>query len=259
MDEKQIIISHALDMKEKAADSSVITSTNFFSLDELSFVKETDRHFQQYVTVFYYGGYKEAERQVAIFLPKIYAIESPEEYLRENEEENPLCVLRLKKDKFTSLSHRDYLGAIMGLGIKREMIGDIKTRDDGADIFCKKSISGFLLENLKKTGRGSVEGEILSVEGFADSSEQTKTVFVSVASLRLDCLVSTCFGLSRTAAAQAIIKGLIYVNSSQKLKADYLLKEKDKLVFRGKGKVVLDEITGESKKGRVHINIKKYI
>lgn len=259
MNEKDILISHALDMKEKCADNSVITSTNFMSLDEISTVKTVGRELSQYVDTFYYGGYDDAERCIAIFVPKFMDITDIEEYLRANEDENPMCILRLKKDKFTLLSHRDYLGAIMGLGIKREMIGDIKVSDEGAEVFCLKSIAAFLSENLKKTGRGSVEGEIVSVGEMKQGTEKTEIRFYSVASLRVDTVVSAVFNLSRGTAAEAVSKGVVYVNSSQCLKNDFMLKQGDKIVLRGKGKAVLDEIIGENKKGRIHINIKRYI
>ena len=259
MNEKNILISHALDMKERCADNSVITSTNFMSIDEISTVKGTDKQFSQYADTFYYGGYEDAERRIALFAPKFMGVTDIEEYLSENEDENPICILRLKKDKFTTLSHRDYLGAIMGLGIKREMTGDIKVSEEGAEVFCLKSIAAFLCENLKKSGRGSVEGEIVPVSMMKQGSEKTEIKFYSVASLRLDNIVSAVFNLSRSTSAEAISKGIVFVNSSQCMKNDFMLKQGDKLVLRGKGKAVLDEIIGENKKGRLHINIKRYL
>ena len=77
--------------------------------------------------------------------------------------------------------------------------------------------------------------------------------------MRLDCLVAAVFKLSRPSAAEAIKQGLVYVNSSQLLKSDYNLKEGDKLVLRGRGKAVIGELAGHSKKGRLHLNIKKYL
>lgn len=259
MNEKDILISHTLDMKEKCADNSVTTHTNFMSLEELSAVKTAEKRLSEYVSTFYYGGYDDAERRIALFVPKFYSVTDAQDYLKDNEDENPVCVLRLKKDKFSTLSHRDYLGAIMGLGIKREMTGDIKVSDEGADVFCLKSIAPFICENLKKSGRGSVEGEILSVQQYNRGSEKTEIKFYSVASLRLDNIVSAVFNLSRSTAAEAISKGIVYVNSSQCLKNDLTLKQGDKIVLRGKGKAVLYEIIGENKKGRVHINIKRYL
>ena len=259
MNEKEIFISHALDKKRQSADNSMITHTNFLSLEEVSTVKTTDREYNEYVNVFYYGGYDDSERQIALFVPKFYEFDRINDFLSDNEEDNPLCIVRLKKDKFTSLSHRDYLGAIMGLGLKREMIGDIKVSDSGADVFALKTSAEFICENLKKSGRGSVTGEILSVSNFKSTEDKYETVFTTVSSLRLDGIIAAFFNLSRSTAAEAVGKGLVYVNSSQCLKGDYILKEGDKIVFRGKGKTVLSEIKGTSKKGKLKIEYKKYI
>ena len=259
MNEKEILISKALDKKRQSTDNSMITHTNFLSLDEISTVRTTDREYNEYTDTFYYGGYGDSERQLALFVPKFYDANDIFVFLSANEDDNPICIVRLKKDKFTALSHRDYLGAIMGLGIKREMIGDIKVTDEGADVFCLKSAANYICENLKKSGRGSVTGEILPVSSFDRAEDKFEICFTTVASLRLDGVISAFFNLSRSTAAEIVNKGLVYVNSSQCLKADYALKEGDKIVLRGKGKTVLTEIKGTSKKGKLKIEYKKYI
>lgn len=259
MNEKDILISHALDKKRQCSENSMITYTNFLSLEEISTVKITDKEYNEFTTTYYYGGYDDSERQIALFVPEFFQIEDLNAFLSDNEEDNPLCIIRLKKDKFTTLSHRDYLGAIMGLGLKREMIGDIKVCDYGADVFCLKSSAEYICENLKKSGRGSVTGEILSVNSFKNSEDKYETVFATVSSLRLDGIVAAFFNISRSSASEAVNKGLIFVNSSQCLKGDYILKERDKIVFRGKGKTVLSEIKGISKKGKLKIEYKRYI
>ncbi|MBO7318965.1 MAG: RNA-binding protein [Clostridia bacterium] len=259
MNEKEILISHALDKKRQSADSSMITHTNFLSLDEISIVKTTDREYNEYVNTYYYGGYDDSERQIALFVPKFFEFDSLSEFLQDNEEDNPLCIVRLKKDKFTILSHRDYLGAIMGLGLKREMVGDIKVTESGADVFCLKTSAEYICENLKKSGRGSVTGEILSADAFSSTEDKYEMCFTTVSSLRLDGVVAAFFNLSRSSAAETVNKGLVYVNSSQCLKGDFTLKEGDKLVLRGKGKTVLSEIKGTSKKGKLKIEYKRYI
>lgn len=259
MNEKDILISKALDKKRQSADNSMITHTNFLSLDEISLVRTTDREYNEYVNTFYYGGYGDSERQIALFVPKFYDITDVNEFLIDNEDDNPVCIVRLKKDKFTTLSHRDYLGAIMGLGLKREMVGDIKVTDNGADVFCLKSSADYICENLRKSGRGSVSGEILSVNSFSSAEDKYELLFATVSSLRLDGIIAAFFNLSRSTAAETVNKGLVYVNSSQCLKIDYNLKEGDKIVFRGKGKTVLTEIKGTSKKGKLKIEYKRYI
>lgn len=259
MNEKDILISKALDKKRQSADNSMITHTNFLSLDEISLVKTTDREYNEYVDTFYYGGYGDSERQIAVFVPKFYDADDICAFMQDNEDDNPLCLVRLKKDKFTALSHRDYLGAIMGLGLKREMVGDIKVTDSGADVFCLKSASEYICENLRKSGRGSVTGEILPVGSFNSAEDKFEFCFTTIASLRLDAVLSAFFNLSRSTAAETVNKGLVYVNSSQCLKCDFTVKKGDKIVLRGKGKTVLTEVKGTSKKGKLKIEYKRYI
>ena len=259
MNEKEILISKALDKKRQCTDNSMITHTNFLSLDEISLVKTTDREYNEFTDTFYYGGYADSERQIALYVPKFFDIDDIDGFLKANEDDNPICLVRLRKDKFTNLSHRDYLGAIMGLGLKREMVGDIKVTDEGADVFCLKSASEFICDNLKKSGRGSVTGEILSVSSFNSADDKFELCFTTVASLRLDGVISAFFNLSRSSAAETVNKGLVYVNSSQCLKCDYTIKEGDKIVLRGKGKTVLTEVKGTSKKGKLKIEYKRYI
>ena len=225
MNEKEILISKALDKKRQSTDNSMITHTNFLSLDEISVVKTTDREYNEYTDTFYYGGYADSERQIAIFVPKFFDVDDIGAFLGDNEDDNPVCIVRFKKDKFTALSHRDYLGAIMGLGIKREMVGDIKVTDEGADVFCLKSAAEYICDNLKKSGRGSVTGEILSAGEFNSADDKFEICFTTVASLRLDGVIAAFFNLSRSTAAETVNKGLVYVNSSQCFKGDYMLKE----------------------------------
>ena len=258
MEERELLISRCLDVKKRALDSFMITSTHFLSVDERSEASCIEREFNADIRTCYYGGYDDAERTVAVFVPSVFGVDNIGEYFSENPDECPLCLIRVTKDRFSSLTHRDYLGSLMGLGIKRETVGDIIISEDCTFIFALKSIGIFICDNLTKVGRGTVDCEICSLTEFVYDEGDTERVFSSVASLRLDSVVSSAFNLSRTNSSQAIKSGLVYINSRQILKNDYVIKEKDKIVLRGKGKVVLDEIIGESKKGRIHINIKRF-
>jgi len=260
MNEKDILMSHILDLKDKAATEGYITFSNFLSIDELSYILKVEKINNQYVDTFYFGGYCDCERKIAIFVPSFW--QADENTLVEKLTENgyePIKLISVQKDRFSSLNHRDYLGALMGLGIKREMIGDIIVQDDGCKLFCISSVADFICDNLRQAGRGQLSASSMPISDIEPPESKTEISFVSVASLRLDCVVAAAFKLSRNNAVNIINQGLIYVNSEQILKCDYLLKRDDKLVLRGKGKTVIDEIIGESKKGRIHINIKKYI
>lgn len=258
MEEKDLLLSRCLDAKKKALDSFMITHTNFISVEERSQLSCIEREYNSDIRTFYYGGFEEAERTVAIFVPAVFGVENIGEYLAENPDDCPFCLVKVSKDRFSSLTHRDYLGSLMGLGIKRETVGDITVRDDFTFIFVLRSVSRYVCENLTKVGRGTVSCELCPLTEFVYDEGETETFFCSVASLRLDSVVSSAFNLSRTNSSSAVKGGLVYINSQQMLKNDYILKENDKIVLRGKGKVVLEEIIGESKKGRIHINIKKF-
>lgn len=258
MNEKEVLISRLRELKERSADSSMITCSNFLSVDERSDVSVIERENNKYVDTFFYGGFSDSERTVAVFAPQFYEITDISAFFKENEDENPLALIEVKKDRFTDMGHRDYLGSLMALGIKREMIGDISVNDEGCHFFCVKSIASYICENLKRTGRGSVQCRVIDEKDLPLQEDTGKLVFCSVASLRLDCVVSAAFSLSRSSAVEAINKGLVYVNSVQCFKTDYVLSEGAKIVLRGKGKAVINEMVGHSKKGRLHLEIKKY-
>lgn len=258
MTDKEILISKAIDKKKYTFDNSVITYTNFLSVDEKADVVAIERQFNSDVETYYYGGFDNSERTVAVFVPKFYDTDSISDYFESNEDENPLCAVKLVKDRFSKLTHRDYLGSLMGLGIKREMLGDIIITEDGCYVICLKSISKYICENLKKSGRGTVSCEVCSLKDISLPEECFDEIFLSLASLRLDNIVSGGFNLSRGLSAEAIIKGVVFVNSRIAEKPDTPVKQGDKVVLRGKGKIILSEIIGENKKGRIHIKIKKF-
>ncbi len=259
MTEKELLVSKILDKKKHANDNSMITNSSFLTMEEKSEISFLEREMNDSVNTWYYGGYDDAERCVAVFIPTYFDIGSDiTEYFSQNADDNPISLIRLTKDRFSNLSHRDYLGALMGLGIKREVVGDIITCDDGCYFFCLKSMEKFICENLDKSGRGTVRCSVCDVNDLPVAADNFTEEFISTASMRLDSIVALSFGLSRSKAAEAINKGIVYVNSSLITKADHCLTCGDKLVLRGKGKVVLKEISGYSKKGRLHLIIKKY-
>lgn len=197
----------------------------------------------------FFGGYDEAERTIALFLP---------DYAKETDV--PLGVIRAKAPAAgRKLTHRDYLGSLTGLGIKREMLGDILVTDSGADIIVLREIQEFLLYHYGKAGRTSLSLEALPLEQLRIPQAQTTEIKDTVASLRLDNVIASAFGLSRAKASEAIRSGLVFVNSAQLEKTDFPVKEGDKLVLRGKGKAYLKEVGGKTRKDRIFITIRKFL
>lgn len=259
MTEDEVLFSHASDLKMQCADESIVQSTAFLDLRQRTLLLPLEKSQSEYVKTFYYGGYDDAERLCAVFVPKFYEEKNPFDFFASYPEFDPITLLRIEKDRFTTLSHRDYLGALMALGIRREMLGDIVTDENGCFLFCLSSVKRFIAENLGSVGRASVKVSEIQKGDFVQKNERTADVFFSVASLRLDAVCGAAFSLSRGKAAEFIESGSVYLGGVQIVKPDRKVALGEKIVLRGKGKAVLSEIKGESKKGRIHIVIKKYL
>ena len=197
----------------------------------------------------FYGGYEDAERVILINMPDYFDLER----------DNPLCIIRAEKTAGSrELTHRDYLGSLLGLGLKRDMIGDIIVRSDGADIIVMEDIADFILMNYYKAGRTSLSVSRLPISELIQNERKVTLVTDTVASLRLDSVIASAFGLSRGKAAEAISRGIVFVNNMEITKTDFQISEGDKLTLRGKGKAVLAEVGGRSRKDRQYITIERY-
>ncbi len=260
MDEDKVLISFVEGRISKCRSQFEVTYTNFLDTAQQSqvltrFSKESD------VKTMLYGGFEDAERQVAVFVPDFLNVSSFEEieaYFAENPDENPLTVIRIKKDNFSKIGHRDYLGALMALGIKREMLGDILISDSGADLIAMRQISAYIINELHSAGRATLNTKEINFQEISKASFEVKQGEICVTSMRLDGIISACFKVSRSGAADAIASGCVFVNSVQITKGDKKVSLGDKIVYRSKGKVILKEQTGTSKKGRNFIKIDIY-
>lgn len=251
--EKEILISHALDLARRCREDYVITNTPFLDMAERSALDSALRGCgEKYV---FFGGYAEAERTVCVFLP---------DYLDENGitsgDDCPIKVLRCKRRASSPpLTHRDYLGALMALGVKREKTGDIIVWGGGADILILSDIEKFLLSEYKSAGRVNFETETIPIADLRVPEQKIIEVRGTVASARLDNLISEAFSLSRDAAAEAIEGGLVFVDGAKAQKTDARVPEGSKLVLRGKGKVIFKSIAGETRRGWLSVIFEKYL
>ena len=259
MTEDEVLLSHASDLKMQCADESAVLCTAFLDMRQRTLLLSLEKYQSEYVKTFYYGGFENAERLCAVFVPRFYEENTAEDFFEAYPEFDPITLLRLEKDRFTTLSHRDYLGALMGLGLRREVLGDIIVDESGCRLFCLSSVEAFIRENLKSAGRASIKVSKESKHDFVRTDEMTKDLFYSVPSLRLDAIVCCAFSLSRSKASAFIERGSVFVDGVQILKADKKLSVGEKIVLRGKGKAVLLEQKGESKKGRQQIIIRRYL
>ncbi len=256
MTEDNFLLSFAHDRMAKCINDYVITSTSFLDVRQQSLVLSEFSRIQD-AKIILYGGFDTAERLVAVFVP-YYFDEDLNEYFLRNPDDNPLTVIRLVKDSFSRAGHRDYLGALMGLGIKRETIGDIIVTETGADIILLKSMASFVISELKSAGRATLRASEISFNEIESSVSSAKEITINVSSMRLDNVISACYKLSRSDSADAILSGVVFVNSLQISKCDKKVNAGDKIVFRTKGKAVIKEIAGTSKKGRLFLKIDMY-
>lgn len=258
--EDKILLAGMEDRMRQSEDRYMMTSTVFLDLRQRSLAQVFFREFRGVRHVFY-GGYEDAERTVCIFFPEEFMTgERPEDYFDEVPEDNPLTAVRaVRKKGAPPLTHRDYLGALMGLGIRRESVGDILVREDGADIILLKEIAGFVLMNYSQAGRTPLELSEIPVKSLILNTGQRKKSVESVASLRLDNLVSAAFSVPRSRAAEAASEGMIFVDGVIAKKPDRIVREGEKIVFRGKGKAVFLGVRGKSSKGRIMAEIERYI
>lgn len=250
--EDKILLAGAEDKFMQSCQQYRITYTNFLDLHQRSLLEKQWQELgmkQQDTRCVFYGGYDDAERTVAAFLPD-YAEES----------DCPLSVIRIKTPNVgRKLTHRDYLGSLTGLGIKREMIGDILTVENGADVIILDEIKDFILLNYSKAGRTTLQLETVPVSELHIPEQHTVMVKDTVASLRLDNVIASAFSLSRAKASEAIRSGLVFVNSIQSEKTDMQVDEGVKLVLRGKGKAYLREVGGRTRKDRIFIAIERFV
>lgn len=202
-------------------------------------------------TVFW-GGVDAAERKVLLFFPDWL----PPDNARE---EAPLRVLHCGFRPEFQLSHRDFLGALMGLGVVREKVGDIYVGQKQCDLIVLDTVADFLLQNFDQAGRARLDVTEIDAGALEVPEAKREIVRDTVMSLRLDSVASGGFRLSRSKAASLIEGGRVQVNWRDCVKPDRLLAKGDMVSARGYGKIELYEVGGVSRKGRTAIQIKRYL
>ena len=259
--EDRILLAGIEERIRRAEEWYTMTNSRFLDLRQRSLAEIRSRSSGSGITYGFYGGYEDAERVIEVFFPQgMMRADSPQEHFRLVPEENPLTVIRAELKKGTPpLSHRDYLGALMGLGIRREMTGDIIVRDDGADIIVLREAAEFLLLHYVKAGRADLTLSEVPVEELRGIQSDAEEITASVASLRLDNVLSAAFHIPRSRAAEAVNSGIVYVGGICEKKADRQVKEGEKIVLRGKGRARLLSAGEKNSKGRMKITLRRNI
>lgn len=243
------LLRRAEDLQSRAERSGSLTATNFLTPAERMQLERWARQDTERRLVFS-GGHPDCERCVAFFLPDYMEAEwfDPREHIR---------ALELTA-AFGSPGHRDYLGALLAMGIGREWLGDIWVKENRAIVFCLPSVERHLL-SLDRVGRYTVKARPLSLEEVPAPERRVREKSFSVQSLRLDAVVGGLFDLSRTEAARQIAAGNVSVNYEVSLKTDSPIREGDILSLRGKGKGSVTGMGCTSRKGRLFVYGEVYI
>lgn len=200
-----------------------------------------------------FGGYEDAERKMLVFLP---------EYLDETylaEDGSPVVCLRASFFASDELSHRDFLGALMGAGIARETVGDICVTKGSCDFFVTAEIAPYILQNFTSAGRTKLHVEQIPLSQVRIPEPATKEIKDTLASLRLDSIISSGFRIGRTQASQYVTSGRAAIDGLPCEKPDKAVGEGSKISVRGLGKIKLRAVNGQTKKGRISVVIDRYV
>ena len=249
--EDRLLLARILDKAQQAESRNIPVATDFLSPQQQILAKDLLRLGSISESAYLFlGGYEGAERKLILFLP---------DWLEPELAESPIRCLRAAFRREEALSHRDFLGSLMGMGIVREKLGDILVADGSADILVLDSVEEFLLQSWDSAGRTKLKVSAIDPLHIHLPEVKCELVRDTVSSLRLDAIVSTGFRMARGKAADLIAAGRVQVNWRECTKPDKLLAAGDTVSARGFGKFELTEVGGLTKKGRTSITVKRYV
>ena len=247
-EEERYLSAHISDLAELSRRTGVPRFSRFLNERERSVAAAAAR--ANNADPIFYGGYDGAARTLCGFFEGTYAEELPKEELF------PLCAVTFSFKKSEGLSHRDFLGAILGLGLERSAVGDILVAEDYAIVFCTDTATP-LVTDIVKVGRSGVSTE----KGITKEIPEPKLEALdrTVSSLRLDCMVGACANISRDRSASLIKSGQVCADHLTCLNVSSGVKEGEIISIRGFGRFKVSKIVGETKKGRIRVIIEKFV
>ena len=195
-----------------------------------------------------YGVFQGAERNRLVIRPEFTAEIDPNDFL---------ALIEIQyNQKFNQLAHKDALGALMALGIKRSKIGDIAVFEGGFQVAVDKSLLDYFMNSVDKIGRAGVRVQLKKFEDAITIERIYHNITGTVKSLRLDSLIALGYKLSRQDAQNLIEGDQVKVNFVSIIRSDYTPKLEDMVSVRGHGRFVIDEILGVTKKDRIRVSLR---
>lgn len=254
--EDKMCLAQIIDKIEMSKTRGKIECTDFLDMYQVSLAESflKKNQIQNYKL---YGGYPDSERKILIAYPENYT----EEMIAKNYSKF-LKVVKIElteedKGKFT---HRNYLGGIVKLGLKREKVGDIVVAEDGADIIVVSEFAEILKKELPTLTR--FENTTITINEITEIRKKEikiENIEIIVPSLRMDNIVSDLARTSRSKAAQIIAQERVFINGQNETKVSKQIKLGDIITIRGKGRFIIKEFKGTTRSGRTVILIEKYV
>jgi RNA-binding protein YlmH len=244
--EEALLIKRFKELENRSYNRGVYEYSDFLN------IYEQDLLFRNINTSFsLFGGYENAERQIAVF--------GNEEDFGYSPSYPIVCILvsPLMQKFADDLTHRDFLGSVLGLGIKRETIGDIIIKNNTGYIFCLNTIADFITENLKKVRHTSVKCEKVTETPEEVNPESTEK-FIIVASERLDVIIAEIYNLSRSESNNLFLAKKVFVNGKLTENNSHKIKTGDIVYVRGFGRFNWLGTSGETKKGRLKATVEVF-
>lgn len=238
-----------IDLAEAVVKNRKYKISSFLDPYGLTMAETVIAHFPN-LKLDYNGGFNNAERIKAAFIS--------DEFFG-----NPIydiSALEIKWDKrFYNISHRDVLGAALGLGCEREVLGDIVFTDDGAQIVVESGMSDFFINNLTQIGSANVSLDKIELDNLQQKEEKVKEIRATVPTLRLDAVAAAGYGVSRSRMSDEIKSQRVKVNWKEAKNSAQTVNVGDVISFRSRGRVEVVEVTGLTKKGRTSILLRRFI
>ncbi|MDR3349692.1 MAG: RNA-binding protein [Acidaminococcales bacterium] len=244
----EMLAARLCDLAEAAAKNHKYKTSGFLDPYGLSVAETVAAHFAV-LRLEFEGGFAGAERMKAAFIDNEY----------QGAAVYDIIGLDIKWDgRFCSLSHRDVLGAVIGLGCEREAIGDIVVGGGWAQLAANQAAADFLLGSLSTVGAASVTVSKIDLSALKQKEEKIKDIKATVAALRLDAVAAAGYGVSRSYMAEEIKAQRVKINWKAAKNAAQPVRAGDVVSFRGRGRVEVAEIGGTTKKGRISVCLRRY-
>lgn len=252
----RLLISKLIDKIRFCDTKNKIQTTDFLDEREQKLLGNFMKS-QKIYNYFFTGGFEEAERKILIIYPE--KLTDIIQNINLNEYINSIRII-LPNEMHGEYTHKNYLGGLMKLGISREKIGDILVDNEGADILIIPEMLKFLITNIPSLTRFSKSKiEQIQLENLRKIEVNTQSIKITVASMRLDNIVSELAKCSRGKANDLLSQERVLLNHETIQKSSKEVKENDTITIRGKGRFIIKSIVGNSRKGRSFIEVEKFV